>query len=177
MKKLIYLIIFILISSVSNCQSNSNSKSIVIDKEIIGLKYSEEYSGSIQGYFILGYGFIDGNLSNNKYYYFYRKTSVGLILDKLPADRVHLIETDNISPRIRIIYSDVKMVKATPFDTNPSIYKVLTIGSCGCLNPKYHTVGDYTDLYNIAWGVIDNQYNYIQIIVPKGTIIENYSGY
>jgi len=81
----IIIIIFIVIKeSVKECKYIEDETKI----------YSLNMANNLQGSFFLGIG----NFGNSVYYYFYKEEGNGIILDKLNAEYVILIETNDRYP-------------------------------------------------------------------------------
>ena len=83
--------IFLLVVLINSFHDNTDKSEF----SIVSLERQNEIYGS----FFLG----TGTIEEITYYYVYRKTSIGLVFEKIPVNkfgyRVYIVETNDISPR------------------------------------------------------------------------------
>lgn len=161
------------------------------------LKYNKEKNIHGGGSFFLGCGSV--SISENIWedYYFYVETKHGILLAHVPVEAAYIIETDSIEPCIVKTYGHIQyQEKIQSFFHGSQREGYLIYATDEEMRPLQVYISNYKSLenlnsYPLDYGLISLSYdhierrakrhrisqNYIQIYVPKNTIIEKFEAY
>jgi len=161
------------------------------------LKYNKEKNICGGGSFFLGCGSV--SISENVWedYYFYVETKQGILLAHVPVEAAYIIETDSIEPCIVKTYGSIQyQEKIQSFFHGSQREGYLIYATHENMRPAIVYISNYKSLenlnsYPLDYGLTYSNYdqierrtkrhrinqNYIQIYVPKNTIIEKFEVY
>ena len=166
MKNLLRLLLLLFI--IASCSKPGN-ETYIVTHPIRSLQF--ERLGTIQGsgHFFLGCGNVSIGEEIKEYYYFYDLTDKGYQLKRSPRETTYLLECDTLEPCVRRIFTGKKLKRndgSGAFQVwNGLFFEWMSLETIVTTDwEKY----DY---------VFDGNRNYIQLIIPEGTIINYYNTY